>query len=93
MGGATERWLTPEDEATEVARAGDTGGWGGKEIKQDYVDASEEFWQLHSPPTDEEVKSISERTHPHVRDFNKLSVSPLFGVSKVKRPVDNIEST
>ena len=61
-----------------------------KEIKKDYVDATEDFWQQHSPSATEEVKSISEWPHPHVRDFKMLSVSPLFGVSKVKQPVDDI---
>ena len=36
------------------------------------------------------MKLISERPHPHARDFKKISVSPSFGVSKVKRPVDDI---
>ena len=36
------------------------------------------------------MKSVSERSHPYVRYFNKLSVSPSFGVSKEKRPVADI---
>ena len=54
------------------------------------MDAAEGFWKGHCPPTSEEVKSISERSHPHVRDFNNLSVSPSFGVPKVKQPVADI---
>ena len=61
-----------------------------KDIKQDYVDAAEEFWQSQQPPTAEEVKSILEWPHPHVRDFKKFSVLTSFGVSKVKRPVADI---
>ena len=61
-----------------------------KDIKQYYLDTAEDFWQWQIPPTAEEVKSISERPHPYVRYFKKLSVSPSFGVSKVKRPVDDI---
>ena len=52
--------------------------------------AAEDFWQKQRPHTAEEVKSVSERPHPHVRDFKKISVSPSFNVSKVKRPVANI---
>ena len=51
-------------------------GGGGKEIKRDYVYVAEEFWQRQLPPTAEEVKSISERPYPHVRDFKKISVLP-----------------
>ena len=58
-----------------------------KDIKQDYMDAAEDFWQQHCPPTAEEVTSISEWQHPHVRYFKKLSVLPSFGESKVKIPV------
>ena len=47
-----------------------------KKIKQDYVDLSEEFWQRQQPTTVEKVKPISERPHPHVRYFKKLSVLP-----------------
>ena len=47
-----------------------------KYINQEYVDAAEDVWQLQRPPTSEEVNSISEQPHPHVRDFKKLSVSP-----------------
>ena len=61
-----------------------------KKIKQDYVDLSEEFWQRQQPTTVEKVKPISERPHPHVRYFKKLSVLPSFGVFKVKRPVSDI---
>ena len=76
-----------------------TGGGGGRgvagrycreDIKQDYVDAAGDFWKKQRSPTAEEVKSISERPHPHVRDFKKLSVLPSFGVSKVKRTVSDI---
>ena len=49
--------------------------------------AAEGFCKRQSPTTAEEVKSILERPHPHVRDSKKLSVSPSFGVSKVKQPV------
>ena len=61
-----------------MAWAGTVGGGegGGGYIKQEYVDASEDFWQRQRPPTAEEVKSISELPHPHVRDFRNLSVSP-----------------
>ena len=41
-------------------------------------------------PTAEEVKWILERPHTHMRDFKKHSVSPLFDVFKVKRPVSDI---
>ena len=47
-----------------------------KDINKYYVDAAEYFCQGKRPPTAEEVNSISERPHPHVRDFKKLSVSP-----------------
>ena len=47
-----------------------------KKIRQYYVDAEEEFCQRQRPTTSKEVKSISERPHPHVRDFKKFSVLP-----------------
>ena len=52
-------------------------------MNQDYVDASEYFWNQQRPPTAEEMKSISERPHPYVWAFKKLSVLPSFVVSKV----------
>ena len=61
-----------------------------KNIKQEYVNESEEFWHKQRPTTAEEVKYISERPHPHMRDFKRLSILPSFGVSKVKRPVSDI---
>ena len=82
---------------------GNTGGGGnicgagrecgrgeGKDIKQYHVDAAEAFCQQQLPTTSEEVKSISEWPHPHERDFRKLSISPSFGVSKVKRQFSDI---
>ena len=41
-GVATERWPTRDEEVAEVAQAGTAGGGY---IKQDYVDAAEDFWQ------------------------------------------------
>ena len=61
-----------------------------KDIKKDYVDTVEEFWQRQRPPTSGEVKSISERPHPHVGDFKNISVLLSFGVSKVRLPVSDI---
>ena len=57
-----------------------------EKIKQDYVDSAKDFWQQQRNPTTEEVKSISESPHPHVRYFRKLNVSPSFGVFYVKQP-------
>ena len=51
------------------------------------MESVEELCQRHRPTTAEEMKSISEWTHPHVRDFNNLSVLPSFGVLKVNRTV------
>ena len=60
-----------------MARSGAARGrGGGVYIKQDYVDASKNFWQQHITTTTEEAKYILERPYPHVRDFKKLSVSP-----------------
>ena len=61
-----------------------------KDTKKYCVDAAEAFWQRQSPPTTEQVKSISERPHPHVRYFKKLSFLSSFYMSKVKRSVSDI---
>ena len=61
-----------------------------KDIKKDYIDSAEGFWQQQRPPIAEEVESVSEQPHPNVREFKKIIISPLFGVSEVKRPVADI---
>ena len=47
--------------------------------------------QQQKPPSQKKVKAITTSKHPHPRSFEKMKESPVFGVSKVKRPVAKLE--
>jgi chromodomain-helicase-DNA-binding protein 7 len=57
-------------------------------IKRDAVDLAEDFWYRQQAPDPEEIRKLP--PHPHVRDFRKLTESPVFGLSKMKRPVADL---
>lgn len=58
-----------------------------RDIKRDAVDEAEDFWIRQQPPDPEVVNRLVNKPHPHIRDFRKLQESPVFGISKRKRPV------
>jgi len=55
-----------------------------KDIKHDFVDQVEDFWERQKPPNDSVLVA---KPHPQMKEFKKLHTSPLFGVSFRKRPV------
>jgi len=55
-------------------------------IKHDSVEQGEDFWHRQKPP---EISSIR-KSHPHMREYKKLTESPAFGGSERKRPIANI---
>lgn len=62
-----------------------------KDIKHDFVNQAEDFWRRQmSAPSLDDVKIMASRPHPHMRDFKKLNESPVFGVSKAKRSVADL---
>ena len=90
-----ESW-DPEDNVRYIVR------WKGQhlteatweywiDLKRDFVDEVEDFWRRQKPPSQKKVKLITTSKHPHPRSFEKMKESPVFGVSKVKRPVAKLE--
>jgi len=90
-----ESW-DPEDNVRYIVR------WKGQQLteatweywidlKRDFVDEVEDFWRRQKPPSQKKVKLITTSKHPHPRSFEKMKESPVFGVSKVKRPVAKLE--
>jgi hypothetical protein len=57
-------------------------------IKRDAVIQAEDFWLRQRAPDPEDIRKLP--PHPHMREFRKLSESPVFGVSKVPRPVADL---
>ena len=55
------------------------------------MDQAEDFWLRQKPPDFDELKSISDKGHPHMREYKKLSESPVFGISSVKRFVSDLD--
>lgn len=55
-----------------------------KDLKMDFVDVVEDYWLRQKRPSSGELRS---KSHPNVRDFKKLKESPIFGISKVERPI------
>ena len=91
----SESW-DPEDNVRYIVR------WKGQQLteatweywidlKRDFVDEVEDFWRRQKPPSQKKVKAITTSKHPHPRSFEKMKESPVFGVSKVKRPVAKLE--
>lgn len=62
-----------------------------RDIKRDAVDEAEDFWFRQRAPDLEEARQITNRPHPHIRDFKKLQESPAYGLSKRCRPVAKLE--
>jgi len=62
-----------------------------RDIKRDAVDEVEDFWYRQRAPDLEEVRQMTNRPHPHIRDFKKLQESPMYGMSKRPRPVAKLE--
>ena len=60
-------------------------------IKYDAVDIAEDFWYRQKCPSLEEAKILSEKLHPHMREYKKLVESPVFGLSLKERPVAELE--
>jgi len=58
-----------------------------RDVKTNAVDEAEDFWYRQRAPDLEEVRRLSSRPHPHMRDFKKLQESPAYGVSEKPRPV------
>eukprot|EP00980_Cylindrotheca_fusiformis_P012455 scaffold3054_cov129-Cylindrotheca_fusiformis.AAC.19 len=90
-----ERPWDPEDNVRYVVK------WKGlpfaemtweywRDIKTDAVDEAEDFWLRQKPP-DEETIRRSNRPHPQIREFRKMQESPVFGISKRKRPVADLQ--
>lgn len=61
-----------------------------RDIKRDAVDQCEDFWYRQKPPSPEEIKRISNKPHPHVRDFRKMPETKVYGKSSRARPVANL---
>lgn len=61
-----------------------------RDIKGDAVHEVEDFWFRQKAPDPEEVRKITTRTHPHIRDFRKVQASPQYGMSSRERPVADL---
>jgi hypothetical protein len=57
-----------------------------RDIKQEAVDETEDFWRRQQPPSDKVIEKTN-LPHPHVREFKKLQESPEFGRSDFDRPI------
>jgi hypothetical protein len=60
-----------------------------RDIKCDAVDEAEDFWARQNPPDDETI-ALSSRPHPHMKQFQKIQESPVFGLSERKRRVAEV---
>jgi hypothetical protein len=58
-----------------------------RDIKRDAVDEAEDFWHRQKPPSQELIREILNKPHPHVRDFRKLQDSATYGISSRIRPI------
>ena len=90
-----EEW-DPEDNVRYIVR------WKGLQltdatweywidIKRDFVDEVEDFWSRQQAPSPEDVEEMASERHPHPRSFKKLTESPVFGISKVKRQIAKLD--
>jgi chromodomain-helicase-DNA-binding protein 7 len=61
------------------------------DIKRDFVNEVEDFWYRQQVPSPNDVKKLLNSTHPHPKDFKKMTESPLFGVSSLERPVAKLD--
>ena len=60
-----------------------------KDIKENFVNVAEDYWLRQRKPV---AKNIKVKAHPNIRDFKKLSESPLFGVSNIPRPIADLNN-
>ena len=61
-----------------------------KDIKREAVNQAEDFWFRQKAPSMDELRQIQSRSHPHIREFRKLTESPAFAISKRDRPVADL---
>ncbi len=61
-------------------------------IKHQCVDEAEDFWYRQKPSVDV-LNAKREQSHPSMRDYKKLSSSPIFGISSMKRPVGKLDQS
>jgi len=59
-------------------------------IKHDCVDQAEDFWYRQKAPDPDKIKQ-NQKSHPTMRDYKKLTESPTFGLSSMKRPVMDLK--
>jgi chromodomain-helicase-DNA-binding protein 7 len=62
-----------------------------RDIKRDAVDEAEDFWYRQRAPDLEEVHQLTNRPHPHIREFHKLKESPSYGLSRRSRPIASLD--
>jgi hypothetical protein len=62
-----------------------------RDIKRDAVDEAEDFWYRQRAPDLEEVRQLTNRPHPHIREFHKLKESPSYGLSRRSRPIASLD--
>ena len=55
-------------------------------IKQHSVDQAEDFWQRQIAP-DAQVIKQNRKDHPSMREYKKMVESPVYGFSKIERPI------
>ena len=60
------------------------------DIKRDFVNEVEDFWIRQSVPSADDIKKLLNATHPHPKSFRKMTESPLFGVSRLQRPIADL---
>ena len=60
------------------------------DIKRDFVNEVEDFWIRQTVPSANDIKKLLNATHPHPKSFRKMTESPLFGVSRLERPIANL---
>jgi len=61
-----------------------------KDIKREAVNEAEDFWFRQKAPSMDELREIQNRTHPHIREFRKLTESPAFAISTRERGVADL---
>ncbi len=59
-------------------------------LKQDSVDQAEDFWHRQKAPDPDVIKQ-SMKSHPTMRDYKKLTESPIFGTISKQRPIGTLE--
>ena len=64
-----------------------------RDIKSEAVTEVEDFWYRQQLPSIdiEKALQVTDKPHPHVREFRKLQESPLYGISTKERPSVDLE--